>query len=142
MKNKDLQKIKNYFAKIKAVKLVYLYGSQATNQAKSDSDIDLAILVDEKKGDSLDIQLQAMADLPSMLGKAVEVQNLLAVDVVFAHRVITEAELILARDKDEKVAYETYILRQYFDLKPFYDEFYATLAERARRGLIGELTIR
>lgn len=60
MKAYDIKKIKEYFAKVKAVKLVYLYGSYAAGKAKEDSDIDLAVLVDEKKADSLDVQLRAM----------------------------------------------------------------------------------
>lgn len=136
-----LSRMRNYFTKQPLVLLAYLYGSYAKGSEREDSDIDVAILVDEKKGNSLTVQLDATADLSKLLGREVEVQNLGAVDVAFAHRVLSEGKLIFARSIDYKIAYETYILRQYFDLKPFYDAFYETLGERAKRGLIGRVSM-
>lgn len=137
MEGRDIKKIKNYFRQNPVVMLVYLYGSQAKGESKEDSDIDLAILVDEAKADSLEVQLKAISDLGRISYKEIEVQNLHAVDISFAHRVITEGKLIHSKNIKDKVEYETYVLRQYFDLKPLLDEFYSYLRERARRGLIG-----
>lgn len=137
MNKKEIRSIRNYFSKIPAIVLVYLYGSQAVGEAKNESDIDLAILVDEAKADAFDLQFKAMSDLGRNINKEIEVQNLHAVDISFAHRVITEGKLIHSKNIKDKVEYETYVLRQYFDLKPLLDEFYSYLRERARRRLIG-----
>ncbi|OGG27106.1 hypothetical protein A2960_03130 [Candidatus Gottesmanbacteria bacterium RIFCSPLOWO2_01_FULL_39_12b] len=137
MKKVISEKIGKYFSKIKAVKLVYLYGSQARNDAKENSDIDLAVLFDDSKGDSLKIQIESASLLEDLLNKKIEVQNLNVIDIVFAYRVISEGKLLYAKDQIYKVRYEERVLRQYFDLKPLFDEFDTHLEERARNKLLG-----
>ena len=105
MKKVISEKIGKYFSKIKAVKLVYLYGSQARNDAKENSDIDLAVLFDDSKGDSLKIQIESASLLEDLLNKKIEVQNLNVIDIVFAYRVISEGKLLYAKDQIYKVRY-------------------------------------
>lgn len=138
MDRKDLKKIKNYFSKQPAVKLVYLYGSQASGSAKKESDIDLAILVDEKKADAFKTQLEAMSDLSSLLNKEVEVQNLNICKTTFSYRVICEGKVIYARDEQERIDFELEVMRNYFDMKPFLDEFGEQIAFLARSGRIND----
>lgn len=138
MKTGDIQAIQEYFAQKAGVELVYLYGSQAKKTAREDSDIDLAILVDEKKADAFDTQIQASYALTKQLHQEVEIQNLVAVDVRFAHTVLSQGKLLYARSLEAKVIYETFILQQYFDLKPLYTEYFTHLAERARTRSLGK----
>ncbi|MBI4130005.1 nucleotidyltransferase domain-containing protein [Candidatus Roizmanbacteria bacterium] len=134
---KDVQIIKNYFSTIAAVELVYLYGSQAKDTATKDSDVDLAVLVDEKKADSLDVQLKAMSDLGSKLKREVEVQNLNVCSITFIYRVISEGKIVFQSNKQKRVDYEVIVMRNYFDLQPFLREYSEQLARLARGGDIG-----
>lgn len=142
LNKKLLEKIKAYFASQEDILLVYLYGSQAKGTAKVSSDIDLAILTKKNGRDPFDIQIDAMDELVKITKREVEVQNLRSVEISFAHRVISEGKLLFARSLEDKVSYETYVLRTYFDLKPLYKEFYTVLEQRARLGIIGQPTVR
>lgn len=137
MRAGEIEKIKEYFAKNKAVVLVYLYGSYATDEAKKDSDIDLAVLVDEKMGDAFDIQLQAIGELSSLLKKEVEVQNLNICKTTFAYRVLYEGKIIYQRSEKERVDFEFKLMRDYFDMRPFLAEYSKRIASLAREGKIG-----
>lgn len=138
MKNKDLERVRNYFKKNKLIKLVYLYGSQAREETTKDSDIDLAILVEEKnkKNISSDIQLKAMSDLEQLLDREIEVQNLNVCKTTFAYRVISEGKIIYERSENERVEFEEEVIRNYFDMKPFLEEFSEQIAYLARTGQI------
>lgn len=141
MNKARIQKIQQYFSQQPAVKLAYLYGSQARGEARKNSDIDLAVLFDEqdKNLNTFKSQGQFLMDLSSLLDKKVDVQNLNAVDMQFAYRVISEGKLIYNKNDDNaRVDYEFYVTRQYFDLKPLYDEYFSLLEERARQGLVGQ----
>ena len=70
------------------------------------------------------------------LGKEVEVQNLNICTTTFAYRVISEGKIIYQRNDTVRSAFEEAVMRNYFDLQPFLDEYSLYLRERARRGLI------
>src|SRR3990167_3736319 len=91
---KITDQIVNYFAKKPEVAAVYLYGSYARSEAKTDSDIDLAVLVtDTRKYKGFGIpQVVFSTDLEKITGKKVEVQDLTACSVEFAHRVLFECK--------------------------------------------------
>lgn len=137
MKTKDSKLIQDYFSKQPAVLLVYLYGSQAKETARYDSDIDLAVFVDEKKANSSEIQLRAMTDLSVKLEKEVEVQDLNICKTTFAYRVISEGKILFQRTEQIRVHFEVEVMRNYFDLKPFLTEYDEQLARLARGGDIG-----
>src|SRR3989344_9102258 len=129
-------KIINYFSKRPEVAAVYLYGSRARGDAKKDSDIDLAALVtDRRKYTGFGIpQVVFAADLEKITGKKVEVQDLTACSVEFAHRVLSEGKLLTSNNEKERVNFQTSIVRKYFDLKPILDEYNYYLAKIIKRG--------
>jgi uncharacterized protein len=136
---KYFSKIKQFAARQKDVLAVYLYGSQAGRQARPDSDIDLAILFDEEKklpsswgGRHVSISGQ----LSQLLKKEVEVQDLSLADVSFCHRVLTEGRLVYCKNDNKRADFEVGCLNSYFDLKPFYQEYYSVLQQKARKGVI------
>lgn len=136
MKTGDIQVIKDYFSKKAGVELVYLYGSQAKKTAREDSDIDLAMYVTEDKND-LHLQLAAMSDLSTLLQKEVEIQVLNDCSITFVYRVISEGKTLFEKDENARVVFEEKVMRDYFDLKPFLDEYYTQLTRLARGGVIG-----
>ena len=139
MKQLDIQKIKDYFNKRKEVAAVYLYGSQARGDAKKSSDIDLAVLVtDKRKYHGFGIpQVVFAQDLSKITGRKVEVNDLDTVSVDFAHRVLTEGRLIISNNEKARIDFEEKVLRTYFDLKPALDEYFKELSEITKRGELG-----
>src|SRR3990167_2270643 len=133
---KITDQIVNYFAKKPEVAAVYLYGSYARGEARADSDIDLAVLVtDTRKYKGFSIpQVIFSADLEKITGKKVEVQDLTACSVEFAHRVLSEGKLLTSNNEKERVNFQTSIVRKYFDLKPILDEYNYYLAKIIKRG--------
>ena len=53
LKAEVIVKIKNYFSQKPEVVAVYLYGSQAREEAKETSDIDLGVVLKGKKPDTI-----------------------------------------------------------------------------------------
>ncbi len=146
LNKKTLAKIKAYFSKQPDVIAVYLYGSQARGNAGKKSDIDLAVLLDEKKGKGLPSSwggrhVNMMTELGLILKKELEIQDLYLADVSFIHRVLTEGKLLYSSNESERVEFETNSLNQYFDLGPLYREYDQILEERAREGFIGKPTL-
>ena len=139
MKQLDIQKIKDYFNKRKEVAAVYLYGSQARGDAKKSSDIDLAVLVtNRRKYRGFGIpQVVFAQDLSKITGRKVEVNDLDTVSVDFAHRVLTEGRLIISNNEKARIDFEEKVLRTYFDLKPALDEYFKELSEITKRGELG-----
>ena len=139
MKQLDIQKIKDYFNKRKEVAAVYLYGSQARGDATKTSDVDLAVLVtNRRKYRGFGIpQVVFAQDLSKITGREVEVNDLDAVSVDFAHRVLTEGRLIISNNEKARIDFEEKVLRTYFDLKPALDEYFKELSEITKRGELG-----
>lgn len=133
---KITKKIIEYFAKKPEAAAVYLYGSYSRGDAKKTSDIDLAVLVtDARKYKGFGIpQVIFSLDLEKITGKKIEVQDLKSCRVDFAHRVLSTGILVYEGNVQERIKFEEDVFRLYFDLKPFFDEYYKCLSEIAKRG--------
>lgn len=129
-------KIIKYFSQKPEVAAVYLYGSYARGEAKSDSDIDLAVLVtDKRKYTGFGIpQVVFAQDLSKLTDKEVEVQDLTACSVEFAHRVLSEGSLLLSNNDKGRINFQVETTRKYFDLKPLLDQYDSYLAKIIKRG--------
>ena len=139
LKAETINLIKDYFLKQPSVLAVYLYGSQATGAAKKDSDIDLAILFDEKKDpDTFALRGQLDIELESLLSTDVDIQSLGDCRVSFVHRVLSEGKLLYKKESIDLTDFQVRTVQNYFDLKPTLDQYYLLLSERARSGLIGQ----
>jgi predicted nucleotidyltransferase len=106
---------------------VYLFGSRARGTARPSSDVDLAVLYREPQQPGLEaLSLPLEGDLEAALGVPVQVLslNLAPPDVI--HRVLRDGVLLLERDASRRVAFEVRSRNEYFDVRPYLDEYRRT----------------
>jgi predicted nucleotidyltransferase len=111
------------------VAAAYLFGSLARDQARADSDVDLGVLFDELPPKVL---VGPVSELHGRLEEGLRreidliVMNDAPVDLV--HRILRDGVLVNERSRSKRVAFEVKARNEYFDLKPYLDEY------RARSG--------
>lgn len=113
-------RLKAYFeADPRGATAVYLFGSVARGEARSDSDVDLGILFAADPPARLDAPQFALAgELETLLHAPVEIValNRAAPDIV--HRVLRDGRLVLDRDRAARIRFEVRSRNQYFDMAP------------------------
>jgi len=110
------------------IRAAYLFGSALEEgRFKSDSDIDLAFLLEnsEYAADPLTASYDAY-DISTRVsfetGRRTDVVILNAASVETAYQVITTGELLYEKDPADRLEYEIALKGMYFDFKPFLDE--------------------
>lgn len=135
LKKSDLEKIKNFFTNKPEIAAVYLYGSFAKNKATKNSDIDLGVVFEKKELKPFASPEVGLAiELSNLLNRKTEVADLEQCQIDFSHRVISEGMLIYSQNEVKRIAFEEKILRDFFDLKPAFDEYYHYLSLITRKG--------
>jgi predicted nucleotidyltransferase len=95
LSKKNIEKINNYF-KNKPVTKAYLFGSQATEKANEDSDVDILVELDyEQRLGLLFVQMQL--DLEELLNKKVDLASSNGISKYIKPIVDKEKQLIYAR---------------------------------------------
>jgi predicted nucleotidyltransferase len=103
---------------------VYLHGSQARGTARATSDVDVAVLYREAPPPGLAaLSLGLEAALERELGSPVQAITLNTASPELAHRVLCDGYLLLERDASARVRFEVRVRNEYFDLKPYLDEY-------------------
>jgi predicted nucleotidyltransferase len=102
------------------VLVVYLFGSQATDQASESSDVDIAVLFKGEPKPSLSGRGQFLAsELEALLGKEVDLVVLNDASPELVHYVMLDGELLIDRDTDARVEFEVKMMNEYFDVLPY-----------------------
>ncbi|MGM8930396.1 type VII toxin-antitoxin system MntA family adenylyltransferase antitoxin [Salinicola halophyticus] len=105
---------------------IYAFGSQVSDQARADSDLDLAVLL-TGKADTVVLWTLAQ-DIASMLDIDVDLVDLRQASTVMRHRVITTGERWWSRDRQAGL-FEAFVLSDKMAL----DEARAPLMADIRR---------
>jgi len=135
------RKLKEFFEKNhKNINLAYLFGSYAKGGITPLSDVDVAVLLDDKIDPKayFDIQLELSDQLLSYLGKEVEVVILNRADPKLSYQVIKYGKIVFEKDRNVKADFERKALDKYFDLEPMFDFYEKKLLERIKEGKFGK----
>jgi predicted nucleotidyltransferase len=102
------------------VRLAYLFGSHARDRARSESDVDVAVLVDEPAAADAEARLGTVRRLAGRLGREVASTRLDIVllnhaPVLLRHRVLRDGVLLHERSPEERVRFTVRTLREYQD---------------------------
>ena len=109
----------------------YLYGSAVREDLRADSDIDIGILLaDDAVPDHFyAIRMAREIRSRSRLAREVDVRILNRRPIRFLNQVLRYGELVFVRDERKRVEFETGVIKEYLDFKPFLREY-----DRKRRG--------
>ena len=103
--------------------LAYLFGSTAKNQETTQSDIDIAILLSETPENLLDLYLNMIDKLSTILGDKIDLIILNTAPPLLTHQVIKHGKVIYCRDETARVKFESKAEKEYLDFKIYRDRY-------------------
>lgn len=114
------QQLRTFFADRESdMVCIYLFGSLARNDARPDSDVDLALLYRQMPSATLLApELQLAGELERHLGRPVDLVVLNRAPVDLIHRVLRDGVLVLERDRSARIRFEVAARNRYFDMQP------------------------
>ena len=102
-----------------AVQTAYLFGSWSRGEARSESDVDLAVIFEQTRPRTLGgLPTELAAEAGARLGVTVDVVDLERSSADLVHRVLRDGVLVLDRDPATRIRFEVHRRNQYFDLLP------------------------
>lgn len=138
--NSDIKRIITYFKSRKEVAVLYLFGSCAVSRELKESDIDIAVLIDEKKLQRINFeQLKTIyyKASPSFSLREVDITVLNTASTYLKHRVIKSGKVLFDRNRRLRVRFTTQAIIEYLDFKPIEEIFNKAVANRFRRSAVG-----
>ena len=111
------QKVKKFFATCQHLSAVYLFGSQATQQATSKSDADIAILFEAKQIPDFCTLNQMRCDLEKLLHVEVDLVILNKTNPILTHQILKKGVRILVKNQKHLSSFITRALSDYEDIK-------------------------
>ena len=100
------------------IKLLYVFGSYAKGSNNKNSDIDIAVLVDDNYKPMY--KLNMIGDLTSIFKRDdIDLVILNGASPVLRHQVIKYGKIIYEESLEEKVIFEAKVLSVYMDMEPF-----------------------
>jgi predicted nucleotidyltransferase len=119
------ERLTEYFStRSDGVAAVYLYGSFARGTARSESDVDVGVVLARVPPATLDSQpYEVEADLERLLGRPVQLVVLNRAPVDLRARVLRQGRLLLDVDPSARIRFEVQTRNEAFDLEPILREY-------------------
>lgn len=132
MIKKIQNKLKLILKKDKDILFGYVFGSQVTGKTDFESDVDIAVYLDEKRvKDLFEKRLFLMEKLEGIFKKQTEVVVLNEIkSIFFKFVIIKEGKVIFERDHSKRVDFELETMENYYDYQPFLEEYNKAYLER------------
>ena len=126
-------------AKRREIQAAYIFGSVVSGRARRDSDIDVALLLNENFPylKTLDYRLRVAADISSAIGRPdLDLVILNDAPPVLAHQVLSKGKLVFERSRTARVAFQVRAVNLYLDTEPMRALYRRYLKQRIREGKI------
>jgi predicted nucleotidyltransferase len=136
----DMAAMTAYWAQQSGVVVAYLFGSVALGRADTLSDVDVAVLLEERlEGErGVDAQLRFTGGLAGCSERDVQVVLLNQASPLLAYQVVQDGVLLYERSRAERLNFEVRTRRVYFDWRPWSDfHTRALIADIKEVGLSG-----
>ena len=113
------KELTEYFSSKDSIILAYLFGSTVRGDIGRLSDVDIAVLVDEKisKKNRFDLELKLISEIAALIKKnKIDLIVLNEAPLLLAYNIIKNGS-ILKSNETERITFETKILSMYMDEK-------------------------
>lgn len=134
------RKIIDFFKKRSEVSALYLFGSAAHGMQKHDSDIDVAVLIDDSKRGAIGyetLRREYYDASPYLSLRVVDIIILNTAPTYLKHRILKTGTLLFDRNKKLRVRFTTRAMLEYFEYKSIEDICLGAVAGRFRRTAVG-----
>jgi predicted nucleotidyltransferase len=112
---------------------VYFFGSFARGTSRTQSDIDVAVLLREPGTQGPSATTEALLDrLEGTARRTVDLVVLNGAAPDLTHRVLRDGVLLLDRDRPQRLRFEVQARNEYFDLEPIRHAYRRTGADSGR----------
>jgi predicted nucleotidyltransferase len=125
-----------YFATLDEVVLTYLFGSHAHGQAWGQSDVDVAVLLENRPDDDrcFDMRLEVIGGLMNLLDTdEVDVLILNQAPPALRYAVLRDGVLLFCRDRQAMIEFRVRAVNEYLDFKPILRRHERAILEKARK---------
>jgi uncharacterized protein len=136
----DINRIVDYFERKAEISALYIFGSAAKGRETAESDIDIAVLInDQKKGRRTYETLKKIyyAASPKLSSQPVQIVILNMAPPFLKYRIIKTGKVLFDKNRRLRVRLTANTIMEYFDYKPIEDIFLKAVAGRFMRATIG-----
>ncbi len=136
----DIKKIMGYFRSRKEVSALYLFGSSVKGNGTYDSDIDIAVLIDDRRLKSRNydnVKKEYYRASPTFSLRPVDIVILNTASPYLKHRILKTGEILFDRNRKLRINFTTKVILEYIDFRPIEEIFNRAVANRFRRSSVG-----
>lgn len=135
----QFEDLKHYFSSHKEIVAAYLFGSVAEGVARADSDVDIALLLDESlmPESILEYRMEMIEDTKGILKKEVDMIVMNGVSLLLQFQVIKRGCVLFEGDTEKRALYQMKVVSMYYDYKRFFDYHAKNLRKRIKEVGLG-----
>jgi predicted nucleotidyltransferase len=136
----EVERIIRYFKGTDEVSTLYIFGSAGKGKTTGESDIDIALLIDEsklKRRNFEPLKRKYYAASPTFSLRPVDIVILNAVPLFLKHQILKTGRILFDRNRKLRVRFTERAITEYLDYKPIEDIFLKSVAKRFREKKIG-----
>lgn len=130
---KEIQEqLQGFFDEEKSVLFAYVFGSVAQGHTNHESDVDLAVYLDENNVDDMfKKRLSMIENCQAILKRVTEIIVLNeTASILLRFVIIKEGKVIFERDHGERVDFELKTMTEYYDFQPFLEAYNQAYLQR------------
>jgi predicted nucleotidyltransferase len=139
-RDNDMKRIIDYFKARDEVSALYLFGSAAKGKQNTESDIDIAVLIDEKKLHGVNFALLKQdyyAASPRLSIRSVDIVILNTAPPHLKHHILKNSILLFDKNRRLRVRFATNAILEYLDFRLIEDVCLKVVTGRFRGSAVG-----
>ena len=136
----DIKRIINYFGNRDEVSALFVFGSFAKEKLTEESDIDIAVLIDQTKLEKKNhnrLEKEYYDASPTFSLRPIDIVILNTAPPFLKHQILRTGRVLFDRNRRLRVRFTARAIMEYLDFKPLQDIMLKGVADRFRRARIG-----
>jgi predicted nucleotidyltransferase len=136
----DVEKVIRYFKGADEVSALYIFGSAGKGRATRESDVDLAVLIDESKLKRRNFELlkrKYYAASPKFSLRPVDIVVFNTAPPFLKYQILKTGRILFDRKRRLRVRFTERAITEYLDYKPIEDIYLKSIAKRFREKKLG-----